>query len=146
MPKVRSHRELRVYQSAMDAALRALELADRFPPEEKYAWRGQTHRSAPSVCANIAEAFRKRRYKPHFVSKLTDAEAEAAETQVWMELAFRKGCITENEFADIFGRYEKILAQLVLFEQNAKPWGITTKLLATIATIAAIATTATIAL
>jgi hypothetical protein len=62
-----------------------------------------------------------------------------------MELAFRKGCITENEFADIFGRYEKILAQLVLFEQNAKPWGITTKLLATIATIAAIATTATIA-
>jgi four helix bundle protein len=145
MPKVRSHRELRVYQSAMDAALRALELADRFPPEEKYAWRGQTHRSAPSVCANIAEAFRKRRYKPHFVSKLTDAEAEAAETQVWMELAFRKGCITENEFADIFGRYEKILAQLVLFEQNAKPWGITTKLLATIATIAAIATTATIA-
>jgi four helix bundle protein len=113
MPLVKSHRELRVYQSAMDAAVRALELADRFPPEEKYGWRGQTHRSAPSVCTNIAEAFRKRRYKPHFVSKLTDAEAEAAETQVWMELALRRGYIAEEEFADILDRYEKVLAQLV---------------------------------
>ena len=122
MALVKSHRDLRVYQTAMTAAIRALELAGRFPEEEKYRSRSQVHGSAPSVCANIAEAWRKRRYKPHFVSKLTDAEAEAAETQVWMELAFRRGYITKGEFDDIFDQYEKVLGQLVLLEESTKVW------------------------
>lgn len=109
MPKILSHRELRVYQTAMHAAVHAIELSDRFPPAEKYGWRGQARRSAPSVCANISEAWRKRRYRTHFISKLTDAEAESAETQVWMELAWRCGHITEAEFTDIFHEYEVIL-------------------------------------
>ncbi|MGQ0560619.1 MAG: four helix bundle protein [Gemmatimonadota bacterium] len=123
MPAIKSHRELRVYQSAMAAALRAVELADRFPAEEKYGWRGQVHKCAPSVCANIGEAWRKRRYKRHFVSKLTDAEAEAAETQVWMEWGWKRGYITKEEFDDIFDQYEKVLAQLVLFEESGTKWG-----------------------
>jgi four helix bundle protein len=139
MPIVKSHRELRVYQSAMDAAVRTLELADCFPAEEKYGWRAQVRRCAPSVCANIAEAFRKRRYKLHFVSKLTDAEAEAAETQVWMELACKRCYISKDEFEEVFERYEKVLAQLVLFEENTKRWGVRTKLLALIPFIALIA-------
>src|SRR5688572_16866465 len=122
MPLIRSHRDLRVYEAAMAAALRALELAGRFPAEEKYGWISQVHRCAPSSCANIAEAWRKRRYKPHFISKLTDAEAEAAETQVWMELAWRRGHITTEEFDDIFNQYEKVLGQLVLFERNTNSW------------------------
>lgn len=120
MPLIRSHRDLRVYQTAMAAALRALELADRFPAEEKFGWRSQVHRCAPSPCANIAEAWRKRRYVKHFVSKLTDAEAEAGETQVWMELAWRRGYISKEEFDDVFDQYEKVLAQLVLFEESCK--------------------------
>ena len=146
MPIVRSHRELRVYQTAMDAAIRALELADRFPPEEKFGWRAQARGSAPSVCANIAEAFRKRRYRSHFVSKLTDEEAEAAETQVWMELGWRRGYMTKEEFEDIFDRYEKVLSQLILFEENTKKWGVAMKLIALIALIAPIAAIALIAL
>ena len=119
---MRSHRDLRVYQTLMDAALRAIELADRFPPEEKYGMRKQTRDSATSAPACVAEAWRKRRYKKHFTSKLTDAEAEAAETQVWMEFEFRLGLITKEEFDDIFDRYEKALAQLVLFEQDRGNW------------------------
>lgn len=122
MALIKSHRELRVYQSAMNAAVHALDLADRFPAEEKFGWRLQVHKSAPSVCANTAEAFRKRRYKPAFVAKLTDAEAEAAETQVWMELAWRQGHITEAEFNEIFAEYEIVLGQLISFEINTPNW------------------------
>jgi four helix bundle protein len=122
MPLAKSHRDLRVYQTAMSAAIRALELADRLPAEEKYRSRSQVHGSAPSVCANIAEAWRKRRYKPHFISKLTDAEAEAAETQVWMEFAWRRRHITKEEFDDIFDQYEKVLGQLVLLEESTRSW------------------------
>jgi four helix bundle protein len=122
MPLIKSHRDLRVYQSAMSAAIRALELADRFPPEEKFGWKSQVHGSASSVCANLAEAWRKRPYQRHFVSKLTDAEAEAGETQVWMELAWRRGHISKEEFDDIFEQYEKVLAQLVMLEASSKRW------------------------
>lgn len=118
----------------MTAALRALELSDRFPPEEKYGWRSQVHRSAPSVCANVAEAWRKRRYIPNFISKLTDAEAEAGETQVWMELAWRRGHISKEEFEDIFRQYETVLAQLVLFEESRKSWRGTLRILAFLGT------------
>ena len=106
----------------MTACLRALELADRFPAAEKYGSQSQVRRCAPSPCANIAEAWRKRRYNKHFISKLTDAEAEAAETQVWMELAWRRGYITKDEFDDVFDQYEKVLGQLVLFEERGKDW------------------------
>ena len=149
MPAIRSHRELRVYQAAVEAAVVAIRLADRFPPEEKFGWRAQTRGSAASTCAAIAEAFRKRRYRRHFISKLTDAEAEAAETQVWMELGWRRGYLQQAEFEEVFDRYEKVLGQLVLFEQNTKSWGMPTTVsivLAVFATIAAIATIATIAL
>jgi four helix bundle protein len=123
MGLVKSHRQLRVYVSALDAAMYALDIADRFPREEKYGWRAQMHRSATAVCAAIAEAWRKRRYKAHFVSKLTDAEAEAAETQVWLEFAWKRGVIAESEFEIGFDKYEKVLAQLILFEESATGWG-----------------------
>jgi four helix bundle protein len=145
MTAIRSHRELRVYQTALEAAVVAIRLADRFPPEEKFGWRAQVRGCAASVCANIAEAFRKRRYKSHFISKLTDAEAEAAETQVWMELGWRMGYLQKAEFEEVFDRYEKVLAQLVLFEQNAKSWGVPTTASAVLIVVATIATIATIA-
>jgi four helix bundle protein len=87
--KIRSHRELLVYQKAMEAAMHIFELSQRFPSEERYSLTDQIRRSSRSVCANLAEAWRKRRYKGAFISKLSDAESEAAETQTWLEFAVK---------------------------------------------------------
>jgi len=87
MGKIETHRDLEVYQLGMEGASRIFELSKRFPKEEIYALTDQIRRSSRSVCANIAEAWRKRRYRNSFVCNLNVAEAEAAETQVWLEFA-----------------------------------------------------------
>ncbi len=84
---IRYFRELEVYKLAMEAAMGIFELTRRFPVEERYSLTDQARRCSRSVPANIAEAWRKRRYSNAFVSKLNDAEAEAAGTEVWLELA-----------------------------------------------------------
>ncbi len=80
---IRDFRELRVYDTAMEIFQITLD----FPKEEKYSLTDQVRRSSRSVCSNIAEAWRKRRYRAAFIAKLSDAESEAAETQVWLEFA-----------------------------------------------------------
>lgn len=86
MKNIRSYKDLRVYQAAMDAAMRIFEISKRFPPEERYSLTDQMRRSSRSVCSNLGEACRKRRYPAHFVSKLSDSEGEAEETRVWLRL------------------------------------------------------------
>jgi four helix bundle protein len=86
---IRHFRDLDVYQNALATGLSVYELSKRFPAEVRYALTDQTRRSSRSVCANIAEAWRKRRYQAAFIAKLSDAECEAAETQVHFEFAFR---------------------------------------------------------
>ena len=110
---VRHFRDLDVYQNELAAGLRVYELSKRFPPEERYALTDQIRRSSRSVCANIAKAWRKRRYAAAFVSKLSDAETEAAETQVHAEFAFRHDYLCCEEFLEIDDAYEEIVAQLV---------------------------------
>src|SRR5207302_2691057 len=83
---IRHFRDLDVYQNALRTGLRVYELSKKFPAEERYALIDQIRRSSRSVCANIAEGWRKRRYQAAFVSKLSDAEGEAAETQVHLEI------------------------------------------------------------
>ncbi len=80
--RIKSYRDLRVYQNAMEAAMEIFELTKGFPLEEKYSMVDQVRRSSRSVCTNISEAWRKRRYRAAFVAKLSDAESEACETQV----------------------------------------------------------------
>jgi four helix bundle protein len=87
--KIVSHRDLEVYKRAFDVAMQVFELSKRFPKEEVYSLTDPIRGSSRSVCANLAEAWRKRRYEAAFVSKLCDSEAEAAETQVWLEFAVR---------------------------------------------------------
>jgi len=87
--RIKSYKELRVYQAAIDAAMRVFELTKRFPVEERYSLVDQMRRCSRSVCANIGEAWRKRRYKAHFISKLSDSEGEAEETRVFLEIAWR---------------------------------------------------------
>lgn len=81
MEHISSYKELRVYQKAMAAAMRIFELTKHFPIEERYSLTDQIRRASRSVCSNIGEAWRKRRYPAHFVSKLSDSEGEAEETR-----------------------------------------------------------------
>jgi four helix bundle protein len=110
---IRHFRDLDVYQNALAAGPRVYELTKRFPNEERYALTDQIRRSSRSACANIAEAWRKRRYEAAFISKLSDAEGEAAETQVHLEFAFHHCYVSRDEFLRVDDAYEKICSQLV---------------------------------
>ena len=119
---IRSYRELDVYRSAIDAAMRIFTTTKNFPVEERYSLTDQMRRSSRSVCATLAEAWRKRRYEAHFVSKLSDAESEAEETRVWLEFALRCGYIDQNYFTELDDVYDKILAQLVTMRSKSRDW------------------------
>src|SRR6201988_5268974 len=100
--KIRTHRDLEVYQRAMDAAMIVYELSKQFPRDEVYSLTSQIRRSSRSVCANLAEAWRKRRYPAAFTSKLSDSESEAAETQVWLEFAVKCGYLKRESAISLY--------------------------------------------
>lgn len=81
-------KSLRVYEIGFALAMEIFDVSKRFPKEETYSLTDQIRRSSRSVCVNVAEAYRKRRYEKHFISKLTDSDAENAETQSWLEFAY----------------------------------------------------------
>jgi four helix bundle protein len=85
--KAMKFRELKVYQKAFALAIRIYDITNKFPVEERYALVDQVRRSSRSVCTNIAEGYRKRQYQRHFVSKLTDTDAENSETFIWLEFS-----------------------------------------------------------
>ncbi len=120
--KINSYRELRVYQAAIEAAMKIFELTKTFPKEEVYSMTDQMRRSSRSVCSNIGEAWRRRRYKAAFIAKLNDSETEATETQVWLELAFRSGYISQELNDEMFAEYESIIAQLVVMINQPEKW------------------------
>jgi four helix bundle protein len=117
-----SHRDLKVYKAAMAIQRKVFRFTLRFPRHELFGLTQQSRNSSRSVPASIAEAWRKRRYKAHWVSKLTDAEQEAAETQVWMETARDCDYITDAEFEEVFREIEQVLGQLVLMERHPDKW------------------------
>src|SRR5262245_18070541 len=110
---VQSHFELESYRKAFDAAMELFEHSKRFPKEEIYSLTDQVRRSSRSVCANLAEAWRKRRYRAAFINKLNDCEGEAAETQTWIEFAIRCGYLDREQGRSIFKKYNEVLALLV---------------------------------
>jgi len=119
---IRHFRDLDVYQNALAAGLQIYGLSKRFPSEERYALTDQIRRSSRSVCANIAEAWRKRRYEAAFISKLSDAESEAAETQVHLEFALHHRYVSRDEFVSVDDAYEKICAQIVRMIDEPEKW------------------------
>ena len=122
MALVKQFKDLRVYQQAFGAATRIYELSKGWPAEERYSLTDQIRRSSRSVCANIAEAWRKRRYPAHFVSKLSDSDAEAAETQVWPDFALDSGYITQQDHDTLYETYEYISGGLVKMMSNSNAW------------------------
>jgi four helix bundle protein len=119
---IRTHRDLDVYKMAFEAAMQIFEKSRSFPIEERYSLTDQVRRSSRSVCANLSEAWRKRRYEASFLSKLSDAEAEAAETQVWLEFAFKCGYLSENILQEISVAYDNILGKIVSLINNPQQW------------------------
>src|SRR4051812_7882988 len=105
-------KELRVWQNAVETAMEIFQLSKSFPGEERYSMTDQMRRSSRSTAANVSEAWRKRRYVAAFISKLSDAETEAAETQTWIEFALRCGYIDADEARRLDARYEEILGQI----------------------------------
>ena len=112
-------RDLEVYRLAFDTAMEIFEISKRFPKEEKYSLIDQIRRSSRSVCTNLAEAWRKRRYKAVFINKLSDAEQEAAETQTWLEFAWKCNYIDQEIFQRLDEKYEHIFAMLITMERKA---------------------------
>jgi len=119
MKRINGARELEVYKLAFEAAMEIFELAKGFPREEKYSLTDQVRRSSRSICSNLAEGWRKRRYKAVFINKLSDASQEAAETQTWLEFALACGYIDQNTFEKSDEKYEHIFAMLTTMERKA---------------------------
>ena len=119
---IRRHTELEVYQRAFAAAMKIFQLTKSFSKEERYSLVDQIRRSSRSVCSNLAEAWRKRRYEAAFVSKLSDSEAEAAETQTWIQFAVECKYLQREEAAELYSEYDQITAMLVHMVNNPKPW------------------------
>jgi four helix bundle protein len=122
MERILTHKDLKVYQTSYKAALKIYELSRSFPQEEKYSLTDQIRRSSRSVCANIAEAYRKRRYPKSFVAKLSDSEAEAAEVQVWLDFALSFNYIEKEIYRELFDNYDHVLSQLVLMMNSPEKW------------------------
>jgi four helix bundle protein len=119
---VKNYRELHVYKNAVDTAMELYEISKSFPQEEKYSMIDQIRRSSRSVCANIAESWRKRRYKAAFIAKLSDAESEACETQVWIQFAYRCQFIDDKLYNKLDDKYEHIMGQLVKMIEESDKW------------------------
>ena len=119
---IKNHKDLRVYQTAFDAAMKIFEVSKKFPVEERYSLTDQIRRSSRSICANLAEAWRKRRYEGAFVAKLNDCEAEAAETQTWIEFAVKCNYLDVDTGREIYGIYNQVLGSLVNMINNPSPW------------------------
>jgi four helix bundle protein len=119
---VKDYHELQVYQLAFESAMQIFEMTRAFPREETYSLVDQIRRSSRSVCANIAEAWRKRRYPASFVSKLSDADTEAAETLVWLDFALRCKYINPETHLELYSHYNHICAMLTKMMNDPDSW------------------------
>jgi four helix bundle protein len=120
--KIQTHRDLLVYQKSFEAAMQLFELSKNYPKEETYSLTDQMRCSSRSVCANLAEAWRKRRYQNAFVSKVCDSEGEAAETQVWIEFSVGCGYMNKTEARSLYNAYDEIIAMLVSMSNAPEKW------------------------
>jgi four helix bundle protein len=120
--RVESHEDLDVYRLAYKVAMQVFSLSKAFPPEERYSLTDQVRKCSRSVCSNIAEAWRKRRYEAAFVSKLNDAEAEAAEAQTWIQTAVDCQYLSGELGEELRAQYDQIIGKLVRMIVRPDRW------------------------
>lgn len=124
MKILKSHIELVVFQLAFKTSMEIFAKTRSFPREEVYSLTSQILRSSRSVSANLAEAFRKRRYEKAFVAKLSDSESEACETQVWLDYAYECGYLSKDDHSRLFQEYDKIIGKIVMMIRHPEKWSI----------------------
>jgi four helix bundle protein len=117
--KINSVRDLEVYKIAFKTAMTIYNISKQFPPEERFSLTDQVRRSSRSVCSNLSEGWRKRRYMAVFINKLSDAAQEAAETQTWLEFALNCSYISNELYQELDEQYEHIFAMLSTMEKKA---------------------------
>lgn len=122
MAIIKYHTELKVYQKSFEVAMEIYHVSFTFPKEEKYSLTDQIRRSSRSVSANISESWGKRRYPKSFVSKLTDSEGAARETQTWLEYSYHCKYITEEQFKTFNEKYNEIIAMIIHMINNSEKW------------------------
>ena len=103
-----SYKDMIVYNKAFELAMDIFEISKRFPKEETYSLTDQIRKSSRSVCANFAEAYRRRKYIAHFVSKLIDSDSENSETQVWIDFAFACKYISSEEHLSLSAKNAEV--------------------------------------
>ncbi len=121
---IHDHRQLKVYQKAFTLSMKIYELSKTFPKEELYSLTDQIRRSSRSVCSNIVEAFRRRIYPRSFASKLNESEAEAAESQNWLDFALECKFINPEIHCSCRKAYDEIIGMLVNMRRSANKWGL----------------------
>ncbi|MBI2967436.1 MAG: four helix bundle protein [Bacteroidetes bacterium] len=120
--KIRYHWELEVYKLSVEAAMEIFALTKKFPKEELYSLTEQIRKSSRSVSGQIAEAWRRRKYPAAFVNKLNEAEAEAAETQVWLEFSVKCKYLAEPVGTDLHNRYQILIQKLITMQNQPHKW------------------------
>ena len=124
MKKIKTHKDLNIYQLSFESGMNIFKISKNFPKEEIYSLTNQLRRSSRSVSGNIVEAFRKRKYPKSFISKLTDAEGEAAETQVWLDYSMECVYLEATVHQNLFDKYDHIISMLVNMSSNPDSWSI----------------------
>jgi len=122
MEKIKTHKDLKVFQLSFETGMEIFRISKLFPKEENYSLTDQIRRSSRSVSGNLAEAFRKRRYPKSFISKLSDCEGEAAETQVWLDYALGCEYIDHETHSRLYDQYDHILGMLVNMSSKPENW------------------------
>ncbi len=119
---ISTHKDLKVYQLSFNISMELYEITKKFPRNEQYSLTDQIRRSSRSVSSNIAEAFRKRKYPKSLAAKLSDSEAEAAETQNWLDYAYKCKFISRDEHVYFYKHYDRIIGMLVNMRLKANQW------------------------
>lgn len=121
------YQDLLAYKKGFEVAMEIFEVSKSFPKEETYSLTDQIRRSSRSVCANIAESYRKRVYPKHFHSKLTDSDSENSETQTWLEFAFACKYINENTFIELTEKNKEVGKLINYMLLNHAKFGVKTE-------------------
>ena len=125
--QIKSAKDLEVYKKAYAASMEIFCLSKSWPPEEKYSLTDQVRRSSRSVCSNLREAWAKRRYEAHFISKLSDCDGENSETDTWLDYARDCGYLSADKHAELTGLIDEVGKMLGGMLKNPSPFLLKTK-------------------